>query len=306
MKKLNRNQWMKRAVAAAVGLAIIAGVILTMDRGLSRQDQNVYDAAMAYQTRDFGFKGFVISDYAVAFSDGEREYVMKNGEIETRETSLPTLAATAYELEDGTFEVLMPTLDKMSSLTGTMTGFAMEYGETEHMITLLHEGFHCYQLTHYMESIENLVAGDVSEQIVTEQIDTNEEAKGLYTEMLVLLEEMVTTEDEENLLELLSEYENLRTDRNKILPEDLQKLETYYTVVEGSAYYIESQVALQENPEAYKENYIDTIGEYSNGSAKYYHAGMAEASVLDRLNPEWKESYDFSMPLSELLAKELR
>jgi hypothetical protein len=58
-------------------------------------------------------------------------------------------------------------------------------------------------------------------------------------------------------------------------------------------------------PDSFKTDYIDTISDYAGGSSKYYKTGMAMCMILDRLNPQWKNGYDFSEPLIDLIYKEL-
>ena len=58
-------------------------------------------------------------------------------------------------------------------------------------------------------------------------------------------------------------------------------------------------------PEGFETNYIDAIGEYGGGSGKYYKQGMAMCMILDTIDPEWKQSYDFSEPLINLIYAEL-
>lgn len=82
-------------------------------------------------------------------------------------------------------------------------------------------------------------------------------------------------------------------------------LEEYYTRVEGSACYIEACVYQLQCPDSIASSYIDTISEYSGGSGKYYKSGMAMCMILDAIDSDWKDSYDFSEPLINLIYNEL-
>ncbi|MDE6516624.1 MAG: hypothetical protein K2L18_02080, partial [Acetatifactor sp.] len=58
-------------------------------------------------------------------------------------------------------------------------------------------------------------------------------------------------------------------------------------------------------PGQFDGRYLDSISEYGGGSAKYYRTGMAQCMILDRLNPGWKEGFDLSEPLIDLIYREL-
>ena len=79
-------------------------------------------------------------------------------------------------------------------------------------------------------------------------------------------------------------------------------MEDYYESVEGIAYYVESKVYEMFNgSEAYDENYIAPICQYSKGTHKYYSMGMAKGLLLDEVSKDWKSSYDYSISLTQLL-----
>ncbi|MCR5105545.1 MAG: hypothetical protein K6B68_14010 [Eubacterium sp.] len=92
------------------------------------------------------------------------------------------------------------------------------------------------------------------------------------------------------------------SEREKLLEEDEIVSEDFYEMVEGTAYYVEANAVRYENGEAaYTDKYIKTIDEYSGGNSKYYHLGMLECMLLNELDPEWKDSYSFDRPLSEVI-----
>ncbi|MGN1303604.1 MAG: hypothetical protein ACI4YB_01085, partial [Oscillospiraceae bacterium] len=72
-----------------------------------------------------------------------------------------------------------------------------------------------------------------------------------------------------------------------------------------TACYVEACVYKAQLPDKFAEEYIDNIGEYRKGSSKYYRAGMAQCMILDKLNAEWKNDYDFSEPLTDIIYREL-
>ncbi len=302
---------MKKEIAVSLlGAALTAGVIATGSYGLSKDNIAIYEQAVALEQENgnFGFEGFAITDYPVAFYDGDHDYVIRwkdNGYlIERRRPVINSIAATAYSVDDH-YEVLSPTVEKMSSFLGMMSGGSWEYEREDCVATLWHEAFHCWQLTNYRGPIEALWQGKAAENLIVEHADTNRQAVSLFEQQAALLENAVKTDDIDKIREYIAEYKRLDGERRALLSIDVTALEEYYTRVEGSARYIEASVYYRLAPESFKVNYIDNIGEYGEGSNKYYRAGMAQCMILDALNPQWKKDYDFSQPLIHLIYTEL-
>ena len=53
--------------------------------------------------------------------------------------------------------------------------------------------------------------------------------------------------------------------------------------------------------EAYEEKYVDGIGVFEGGRGKYYRTGMAKCLILDQISPDWKDTFDFTQGLDEVL-----
>ena len=299
---------MKRIIAVAlIGIVLVAGVIATGRYGLTEENIAIYEKAIALESKDnFGFEGFNLTDYPVAFYDGDNDYVMvwENGgyEISERSPVINSIAATAYPVDEH-YEVLTPTVEKMSSLLGLIGGGT--YGIDEHIATLWHEAFHCWQLTNYLDNIESISLVAVDESIIAENADTNEQAVALFEQQAQLLQSAVETNDIDKIREYIVKYKELEQERKALLSDEVNALEDYYTRVEGTACYIEAQVHKTLLPDCFETNYIQTISGYSGGSAKYYKTGMAMCMILDNISPEWKNGYDFSEPLINLIYEEL-
>lgn len=299
---------MKKAILVIlIGAVLVAGVIATGSSGISEDNIAVYERAVSLESKDsFGFSGFALSDYPVAFYDGDRNYVFEweNGEytITKRAAVLNFIAATAYPVE-GHYEVLTPTVEKMSSLLGLMGYEKSGYGTEEHISTLWHEAFHCRQLTNYKETIEGICA-ESDESLIAEYADKNEAAVKLFKQKAQLLKNAVLSNDIDKIREYIVQYKKLDEERKALLSDEVNALEEYYTRIEGSACYVEARVYLQLKG-SIEADYIDAVGVYSGGSAKYYKHGMAMCMILDTIDPEWKNSYDFSVPLTDLIYAEL-
>lgn len=301
---------MKKLIIILLGIVLAIGVLATGAYGLTEENIEIYEQAVAMQrwVEKLGFENFALTDYPVAFYDGERDYVLiwREGtySIEKRHALINSIAATAYPVDDH-YEVLTPTVEKMSSLLGLMSAGKSEYGTSEHISTLWHEAFHCYQLTNYLDNIEAICPTGVDESIIAEYVDTNTRAVSLFEQQAALLEEAVKCDAVDKLREYIVQYKELDVERRELLSEDVLRLEEYYTRVEGTACYMEACVYKMQVPDKFEGNYIDSISEYGGGSGKYYKTGMAQCMIMDKLNAEWKQSYDFSEPIIKLIYKEL-
>ena len=300
---------MKKAIIVIlIGVALVAGVIATGSKGISDDNIAVYEKAVSLESENsFGFSGFALSDYPVAFYDGDRNYVFewKNGEYEItkRAAVLNFIVATAYPVE-GHYEVLTPTVEKMSSLLSLMGHEKNNYGAEEHISTLWHEAFHCFQLTNYKGNIEDICA-EADESLIAEYADKNEAAVKLFKQKAQLLKKAVMSNDIDKIREYIVQYKKLNEERKALLSDEVNDLEEYYTRIEGSACYVEACVYKMQLPESFESSYIEAISDYGGGSAKYYKSGMAMCMILDTIAPEWKQNYDFSVPLTDLIYAEL-
>ena len=297
----------KVIIFVLVGIMLATGVIATGTYGLSEEDIEIYERAVSIED-DFGFDGFTITDYPVSFYDGDNDYVVvwENGEysITRRNAVMDFIVATAYPVDEH-YEVLTPTIEKMSSLLGLLSMGNGSYGADEHIATLWHEAFHCYQLTNYLENIESIPLVAVDESLIAENADTNEQAVRLFEQKSELLKKAVKTDDIDKIREYIVEYKKLDEERKTLLSDEVNSVEEYYTRIEGTACYIEACVYKSLLPDSFENNYIEAISEYGGGSGKYYKTGMAMCMILDTVNPEWKNGYDFSEPLINLIYTEL-
>lgn len=300
---------MKKVILVILtGAALAAGVIATGSRGISDDNIAVYEKAVSLESEDsFGFGGFALTDYPVAFYDGDRNYVFEwgNGEyaITKRAAVLNFIAATAYPVE-GHYEVLTPTVEKMSSLLSFMGHEKDSYGAEEHISTLWHEAFHCFQLTNYKENIEGICT-EADESLIAENADKNETAVKLFRQKAQFLKQAVMSNDIDKIREYIVQYKRLDEERKALLSDEINALEEYYTRIEGSACYVEACVYKMQLPEGFESSYIEAISEYGGGSGKYYTTGMVMCMILDTIDPEWKNGYDFSEPLTDLIYAEL-
>ena len=64
---------MKRILIGLIGIVIVVGVVVTGSYGLSQENIEIYESAVALHNKmdEIGFDGFTFTDYPLAFYDGE-------------------------------------------------------------------------------------------------------------------------------------------------------------------------------------------------------------------------------------------
>ena len=295
MKILNKK--IGYTVYGLIGAGLILSGFTTTERGLKGDDRKEYDRVVEDYTElgDMGFDGFRPMDYKVAFSNGEKDFVIdyNDGDYDVTERNAVYEGLVGSIYQNGTeFEVVVPEYD-----TWIATGSSSQLSSV-----IWHESFHAYQNTKY-HVLENASENGLSETELAERIDSDAEKKNMYEKELEILSQITEEENNGDAETIALEYINVATDRDKILSDEEKVSEDFYEMVEGSAYYVEASVVRYENGEAaYQDKYINEAGNYIDGNSKYYHHGMMQCMLLDELDPQWKASYNFDKPLDEVIA----
>ena len=295
MKSLNKK--IGYAVYGLIGAGLILTGFTTTERGLKGDDRKEYDRVVEdyAELGDMGFKGFRPMDYKVAFSNGEKDFVIDYNdgdyEVSERKAVYEGLVGSIYQ-NGNEFEVVVPEYD-----TWIATGSSSQLSSV-----IWHESFHAFQNTKY-HVLENASENGLSETELAERIDSDAEKKNMYEKELEILSQITDEENNGDAETIALEYINVASDRDKILSDEEKVSEDFYEMVEGSAYYVEASVVRYENGEAaYQDKYINEAGNYIDGNSKYYHHGMMQCMLLDELDPQWKASYNFDKPLDEVIA----
>ena len=295
MKSLNKK--IGYAVYGLIGAGLIVSGFTTTERGLKEDNRKEYDRVVEdyAELGDMGFDGFRPMDYKVAFSNGEKDFVIDYNdgdyEVSERKAVYEGLVGSVYQ-NGNEFEVVVPEYD-----TWIATGSSSQLSSV-----IWHESFHAFQNTKY-HVLENASENGLSETELAERIDSDAEKKNMYEKELEILSQITDEEKNCDAETIALEYINVASDRDKILSDEEKVSEDFYEMVEGSAYYVEASVVRYENGEAaYQDKYINEAGNYIDGNSKYYHHGMMQCMLLDELDPQWKASYNFDKPLDEVIA----
>ena len=79
---------------------------------------------------------------------------------------------------------------------------------------------------------------------------------------------------------------------------NIRRVKVWYSEIDTPIIF---DVLCEEGEDSYKKNYLDNSCNYTEGNAKYYRQGMLMCMLLDKLDPYWKDSYGFDIPLSMLI-----
>ncbi len=320
------RKYRNRIIAVILGIVLFLSWLWTGKREISGEDKEIYEEALGLQEQvdELGFGGFCLADYPVAMYDGEWDHVFYDGEIKRRKPVLETFAGTAYPVEDH-FEVIVPTLeqfDSLMSLAGGVEGMVSGsgYGAREQISTIWHEAFHAYQLTDHAVLGERITPEEMQEELEgqedQEADETADMKNSLENEMKLLKEtvDMVLTDTGERtdaaalaeyidgIKEMVLEYRECRRERMAKMSQEARDAEIRCELTEGTAYYVEYSVyGMTAGAQACQERYLENLDWYEGGRGKYYRTGLAKCLILDALAPGWRETFDFTKGLDEVL-----
>lgn len=313
-----------KIIYGAVGFLLTAATVFTGSYGLSQENRRLYEEALSLQEKveKVGFQDFQLADYKVRFYNGTKDYVVipdtagvQIQSVVSQQPVFDTFVGTTYEIE-GEYQVILPTLEHFAKLfdllgtaeqisEGSLSFEQAGYGRKEHIATLWHEAFHAYQMTHYIQKIQDLLPNEnfaeEMQEIIVEDVDSQENVVKYLKEEVNLLKKAYQTSDLSQKQAIISEYFTLEEQRIQLLSPEAQTAEQYYELIEGTACYMESVIyQLEYNTEKMEEHYIQGFS-YENGSGKYYKIGLLKCYLLTQLKPDWNRNYQFEKSLNELL-----
>ena len=209
------NKVIGTGITVLGGILLAGSTIITGMPKLGEKDMAIYEKAMEMrgEAGNMGFSGYDIADYRITFEDGEHDYVINNGNVITRNPVMSTLAATAYPV-DGEYEVIVPTVDRMSSIAAMASVGKAGYDENNQAATIWHESFHCYQLSNYYDAVTGIISDSIDESIIADEVDANDEAVELFTKQAKLLELAVNEDDPEKIKNFIAQYKTLEEQKN--------------------------------------------------------------------------------------------
>ena len=302
---------LKRLLYLIPGIVLAISLFMLSNQSLSQADLTIYQSALELQNQMTGFTDFQLSDYPVRFFDGNKDYILSQGQIRQDKPYFKALAATAVEIE-GEYQIVLPTIERMTSTMSLLSlGQDTSMSYDSHALqsaTLWHEGFHCYQLTSFEENLNRLfpdrpIDNDV---FLSQEIDRSDELLAGYRAAEMFLDQAIESQTKSEIKQLAGNFLDKYHTRRQDLTEQAKIFESFYEMIEGTAQYIESQAYLElAGPAAYETYYFDSPPENDRGIAKYYRMGRKICLLLDRVSPSWSENYHFEQSLVSVLEQSL-
>lgn len=323
-----------KIIYAAMGVILAAGSIATAKYGLSEVNRSIYQDALSLdeKMKEFGFEDFSLKTMKVRFYDGDCDYVAQtDGEghitVKKEKAILDVFAGTTVEA-DGQWQVLVPTYEQFSGLfdalealgsyeqgmqEGSFAFSESDYSESSHVASIWHEAFHAWQSANWSKDVEKLMeqaevgsgdtSGNTREEIIVNEVDSDKELSGLFTEEMKLLRKAYQAERMEEKKELVKEALKIAESRREKLSKTAEAMEYFLENYEGSARYVESVVYRElEGEPAWQETYLSEF-RYENGSGKYYDMGMMKCVLLDQLSEGWQKEFSDGAGLDDLLSR---
>lgn len=321
-----------KIIYAAMGIILAAGSIATAKYGLSEVNRSIYQEALSLDEKmqEFGFEDFSLKTRKVRFYDGDCDYVAQTDAegsmtIKKEKAILDVFAGTTVEA-DGQWQVLIPAYEQFSGLfdalgalgsyeqgmqEGSFAFSESDYSESSHAASIWHEAFHAWQAENWTEDVEKLMeqaeagsvntSGNTREEIIVNEVDSDKELSGLFTEEMQLLMKAYQTEQVEEKKELVEKALEIAERRKEKLTPAAKAMEYFLENYEGSARYVESMAYRElEGDSAWQEIYLSEF-RYENGSGKYYDMGMLKCVLLDQLAEGWQKEFSDGAGLDELL-----
>lgn len=321
-----------KIIYAAMGIILAAGSIATAKYGLSEVNRSIYQDALSLDAKmqEFGFEDFSLKNMKVRFYDGDCDYVVQTDAegsmtIKKEKAILDVFAGTTVEA-DGQWQVLIPAYEQFSGLfdalgalgsyeqgmqEGSFAFSESDYSESSHAASIWHEAFHAWQAENWTEDVEKLMeqaeagsvntSGNTREEIIVNEVDSDKELSGLFTEEMQLLMKAYQTEQVEEKKELVEKALEIAERRKEKLTPAAKAMEYFLENYEGSARYVESMAYRElEGDSAWQEIYLSEF-RYENGSGKYYDMGMVKCVLLDQLAEGWQKEFSDGVGLDELL-----
>ena len=321
-----------KIIYAAMGIILAAGSIATAKYGLSEVNRSIYQDALSLDAKmqEFGFEDFSLKNMKVRFYDGDCDYVVQTDAegsmtIKKEKAILDVFAGTTVEA-DGQWQVLIPAYEQFSGLfdalgalgsyeqgmqEGSFAFSESDYSESSHAASIWHEAFHAWQAENWTEDVEKLMeqaeagsvntSGNTREEIIVNEVDSDKELSGLFTEEMQLLMKAYQTEQTEEKKELVEKALEIAERRKEKLTPAAKAMEYFLENYEGSARYVESMAYRElEGDSAWQEIYLSEF-RYENGSGKYYDMGMVKCVLLDQLAEGWQKEFSDGAGLDELL-----
>lgn len=275
-----------------------------IETGLSETDKELYQQALALQSYvdTLGFQNLRLIDYPVTVYLDGADYVMQGDTLTKRQPPFfDHIHTTAREVEDH-YEVFVPPYEEWREIV--KKGANVDFTPSRHINMIWHEAFHAYQLENYVKTTSEQFEFHHAE---AEKTLDDSAYRSLFITEQRLLDKAVSADGTVDLTELLNEWAVLIEQYNDLLTDAQLEAVALYELVEGSAYYFESEIHRHlEGEKKYRKEYLAPFDENHfdhTPTGRYYISGMKKLVLIERLNPNWKNGLTFSESVDSMLLK---
>jgi hypothetical protein len=203
-------------------------------------------------------------------------------------------------------------------------------GNEKYISFTSHEAFHAYQGMMVPKKLTS--AENINRQYENQYPWEDRSLQDDWQNELNILTQALQADDQTEVIDLVRQFLNFRADRRESarLSPELVSYEQQREWLEGLARYAEIEIWRLaasgdytpipdsaklpdfENYTGFEASWAKEIGQISmmaddTGDGRFYYTGMAQAYLLDRLMPDWKQkAFDKSVWLEDLLAGALQ
>ncbi len=297
-----KEKRVQKVAVFTLGLAVLVlGTNFSTHRVDLTTQQALEDAIERSERRLW--PNYQLSEVQFAIRDGEGELFLRDGgEPVYREATLDVLAYTATVVEGVPTLHVLP-YEPSRAMYDPLANLAPEFAYDAYVSVLVHEGFHAYQMAEMgggflAENELDFDSVESSRQTLADLPEYNElwnqELQSAY-DYLENQSEFVTYETAHQARQT---YERAHLSEGDYLA--YEQWFTQMEMLEGTAFYVEMlsmPYDPRESPQYQRLNTEENSRISIGIQDWYYESGLARALILDRIDPVWQESFDFTGPL---------
>lgn len=257
---------------------------------------NAFDQAVAITNRGI-WPGYRMEQIRFAVRSGRGElFFMHDQQPTYGPATLEVLAFTATN-ESGLSTLHVLDFETTRALYDVFGSNSPEETMDSYVSVLTHEGFHGFQFQK-MESTEGEEnrLSMMNFQEIGQALNKDTDYNRLWKEELNALFRYLENETDLNVY-LQARASRQSYEQSKLSEQDYwayHQGQEVMEMLEGTARYIE----MMSLPRDYQDSdFYKRLETGINGAERYYTSGMGRALILDRVQPDWKERFDFNQIL---------
>lgn len=284
-----------------IGLGLVFGLYSTRLKGIDDGTRALLDQVLAIDSQEF-FPGFDLAKYPQDVNYGKIEYRYYKGQVSEQKPEYPP-ALSAIPTDEGPVTKVLPVKDFRNFYDLGDTSKADM--EKVYLSVLIHEAFHCHQMTNGYGGQMNTIKNDPerygdfqkSEALMV-KLDDDKTFQDLWKAEMEALVDFKESGKKEKYGQALDN--KMAYLKEKLEDQDYKRLVYYFNereLIEGTARFVENKfldsIGLERNGE-YEGLYIKT-------DSKFYTSGALKSEILEDQGKLDQVKFDMSLTLNDLL-----